>query len=202
MSKAAIAVDVENDFSDPNGSLSVTDGQAVIEPLIQLFEDAEVIVLTRDWHPANHFSFSPVPEYRDGSWPDHGVEGTWGADIDARLFAAALNTGKIVLLVHKGTNKDKEAYSAFDGEVVNVFNSTEVQRVDLVGNTLARALKLLGITELVIGGLALDYCVKATAIDGTGYGPTTLVLDATRPVAYLTGAEAVRDLAAKGVRLV
>lgn len=192
MNKALICVDVQYDFL-PGGPLGVPDGHQVIRPLIELMDDVDVIVLTRDWHPENHVSFSTF-------WPMHCVEGTPGARWDAELLAAATDTGKPVLLVHKGFDPDKEAYSGFDGTVVGILN--DPQGDDFRDATLKQAFTALSVSKVLVGGLALDYCVEATARDAkfNGY-QTTVYLDATRPVAYQTGTKAVRDLALNGVYL-
>src|SRR3954470_6108755 len=114
MNKALIAVDVQPDFL-PGGSLGVPDGDQVIPELIKMMDDVDVIVLTRDWHPEDHISFSDNPEYVDGSWPKHCVEFTPGAVFHPDILVAAQNSGKPVVLVHKGFEHDVEAYSGFDG---------------------------------------------------------------------------------------
>lgn len=201
MNKALIIVDFQNDFL-PNGALGVENGHQAYLPLFKLMADVDVIVFTRDWHPANHSSFAEGdPDYVDGSWPPHCIQDTVGADIDPVLWADAVVSGKPVILVNKGFKADQEAYSGFDGVVVDVLNDEGLQ-IDLLGATLAQALFRLSVREVKIGGLALDYCVKATAINARSlYGNTTVYLAATRPVSYLTGAKAVADLAAAGVRL-
>jgi nicotinamidase-related amidase len=172
-------------------------------------KDVGVIVFTRDWHPEDHSSFAEgTPEYRDGSWPPHCIAGTHGADIDDWLWNQAVDAveteDKLVLVVNKGRDKDKEAYSGFEGKVSAVIHPSGGDRDwhEFNGQSLAQALNNLGVRHVKIGGLALDYCVKATAIDSAAHFPdTTVYLNATRPVAYLTGAQAVADLVAKGVRL-
>jgi nicotinamidase/pyrazinamidase len=204
MNTALICVDVQNDFL-PGGALGVTDGDQVIEPLKRLMDKADVIVFTRDWHPADHISFKQPPEYQDMSWPPHCVQGERGAALDYPLFSAARDTGKPILLVHKGDDKDREAYSGFAGKVVDAFNFNNYdleQDFKEATRNLTQALCMLSVTHIKIGGLALDYCVKATAIDArAGWGDTTVILDATRPVSYLTGAKALVDLSAAGVRI-
>jgi nicotinamidase/pyrazinamidase len=189
----------------------VPDGDQVIQPLIDLMDDADIIVLTRDWHPEDHVSFSAEPEYVDGSWPRHCVRGTSGAEFDGRLFGSAVGTGKPILLVHKGSDADKEAYSGFDGKVVDVFNRYALLPIapemllwdnwkqDLVG--LSQALVWLGVASITIGGLALDYCVAATAIDSVRKFHTEVSLPATRPVGFVTGAKAVADMTIHNVRI-
>lgn len=205
MNKALICVDVQNDFL-PGGALGVTDGHRATPLLWRLMDEVDVIVFTRDWHPGDHASFAKgTPAYTDMSWPPHCVAGTEGAEIDEWLWDKAMDTGKPTLLVHKGFEQDKEAYSGFQGVVVDAFNFRNWDQEAAFKDgtaTLAEALNSLNVTHVKIGGLALDYCVKATAIDSRShFGDTTVYLDATRPVAYLTGVQAVADLAAAGVRL-
>lgn len=205
MNTAAIIVDFQNDFL-PTGALGVEGGHYATFPLMKMADEADVIVFTRDWHPADHSSFAQgIPEYRDGSWPPHCVQGTEGAEIDDMLWEYVISLGKPVILVHKGDEQDKEAYSGFQGHVVDVFNDEKLKEALLdekCSTTLAQALHYLDVRSVKVGGLALDYCVKATAIDSRAhFGNTTVYLDATRPVAYLTGAAAVRDLVAAGVAI-
>jgi nicotinamidase/pyrazinamidase len=207
MNKTLICVDVQRDFL-PGGALGVPDGHEVIPVLIDMMDDVDVIVLTRDWHPSNHVSFSDAPEFVDKSWPAHCVQGTEGAEIDWKLFSAALDTGKPVLLVHKGDERDTEEYSGFGGHVADAWNLPDgVSYDDFVDEyqnpvSFYWGLDILSVEEIRIGGLALDYCVKATAIDSRSiFGNTTVYLNATRPVAFLTGAMAIVDMAKSGVRI-
>jgi nicotinamidase/pyrazinamidase len=139
------------------------------------------------------------------SWPKHCVQGTPGSALDYYLWAHARDTGKPILLVHKGDDKDREAYSGFQGKVVDAFNfnNYDLEQDFKEGTrTLAQALNLLRVTHVKIGGLALDYCVKATAIDSRShFGDTTVLMRATRPVDYLSGVAAIVDLTRAGVRL-
>jgi nicotinamidase/pyrazinamidase len=198
MNRCLICVDVQPDFL-PGGPLGVGDGHLVVRPLIRLMDDVDIIVLTRDWHPVNHVSFSTIPEFRDGSWPMHCVEFTSGAAWDKELLDAAAETGKPVVLVHKGFDPDKEAYSGFDGEVAGILNNR--QGDDFRDSTLAQTLQSLSVRQVYIGGLALDYCVEATAIDAAPTFNTTVFMDATRPVSYLGGHRAARNMSAQGVHI-
>lgn len=209
MNKALICVDVQHDFL-PGGPLGVPNGHQVIRPLIRLMDDADIIVLTKDWHPADHVSFSTTPEFRDGSWPQHCVAGTAGAQIDEELWWGAINTGKPVILVHKGWDKDKEAYSAFDGAVVDTFNRDAFPLLaeeflwnhqEDRGVTLAEALHQFSVRQVIVGGLALDYCVKATAIDAVPSFNTTVVVRATAGVDTLDSIAAVVRMGESGVRI-
>jgi nicotinamidase/pyrazinamidase len=191
----------------------VADGHTTYVAITEQFDNVDVIVFTRDWHPENHSSFVEPglnPEYRDGSWPKHCVQGTPGAEIDDTTWEAALNTGKPVLLVHKGFVHEIEAYSGFDGIVVDVFNR-EALTFDynmLLWNdvlnravSLNEALSLFMVRRVFIAGLALDYCVKATALDAQNKYAywTTVVLDGTRAVNYVTGGQAIADMSTAGI---
>ncbi len=148
-------VDVQRDFL-PGGALGVPDGDAVLAPLARLAREADLVVASRDWHPGDHCSFAE----RGGDWPAHCVQGTAGAELDARVTALQPD-----LVVSKGDRADREAYSAFDG------------------TGLAEALRERGIERLLVGGLATDYCVRASALDALRAGfEVVVVADAVRAV--------------------
>ena len=177
---ALIVVDVQNDFL-PGGALGVAAGDAVLEPLnrcIDAFERRGLpIVATRDWHPPNHCSF----QARGGPWPPHCVAGTPGAE-----FAPGLSLPRGARIVSKATRSDEEAYSAFQGTGLGV------------------QLRELGCTRVFIGGLATDYCVRATALDARAAGFDVVVLaDAVRSVDVEPGdgQRALEEMSAHGVRL-
>ena len=143
---ALVVVDLQRDFC-PGGSLAVTDGDAVVPPLnrvVSAFARAGLPVLyTRDWHPEDHCSFRD----RGGPWPRHCVAGTPGAEFHPELIIAPGST-----LVSKATRPDAEAYSGFQG--------TELES----------QLRRTGVRDLVVGGLATDYCVKQTCLNGLKAG--------------------------------
>jgi nicotinamidase/pyrazinamidase len=152
---ALIIVDVQNDFC-PGGALAVGAGDAVAPVLNRLAPHFGTVVATQDWHPANHRSFTA----QGGEWPPHCIAGTPGAD-----FHPALQTDQVDVTVHKATTPDQEAYSGFDG------------------TDLAEQLRRRGVQRVYVGGLALDYCVDATALDAKRAGFDTYVIrDATRAV--------------------
>jgi len=139
---ALIVTDIQNDFL-PGGALPVKEGDQVIPALneyIKIFSKANAkIVASRDWHPSNHVSFRE----RGGPWPPHCVQETTGA-----AFSSALKLPELVMLVSKATDPEHEAYSVFDG------------------TGLCDRLKSEGVTRIFIGGLATDYCVVNSVVDG------------------------------------
>lgn len=177
---ALIIVDVQRDFL-PGGALEVPDGDAVIEPLnhyaAQFARRGSLIVATRDWHPANHHSF----KHHGGRWPKHCVAGTHGAEYSPELVLP--HDTKIV---SKGERPGTDGYSAFEG--------TE----------LTTLLCASGVRRVFIGGLATDYCVRATALDALRNGfDVTLLADAMRAVdlAPGDGARAIRELVSQGAHV-
>lgn len=157
---ALVVIDVQNDFL-PGGSLAVPRGDDVI-PVLNRYLAAFArrglpIFATRDWHPPNHCSFQPY----GGPWPPHCVQGTPGAEFapDLRLPAST------ILITLKGTQPEKDAYSAFDG------------------TDLDTRLREQGVKRFFVGGLATDYCVLCTVDDGLQAGYTVILLqDAIRAV--------------------
>lgn len=155
-SDAVIVVDVQNDFC-PGGALAVPEGDKIIPSLNALLRRAEcLIVATRDWHPANHCSFTA----QGGIWPAHCVAETRGAD-----FHPTLDRSRLQVIVSKATEADQESYSGFEG------------------TALAEILRKRSVKRVLVGGLATDYCVKATALDARKAGFEVIVLeDAIRGV--------------------
>ena len=143
---ALIIVDVQKDFC-PGGALPVPQGNKVVEPLnryIHLFSrHGSLVIATRDWHPENHSSFE---EY-GGIWPKHCIQNTEGAE-----FHDDLKLPEDVIIISKATEADKEAYSGFEG------------------TNLEKILKGHGVRRVYVGGLATDYCVKATVLDALRLG--------------------------------
>jgi nicotinamidase/pyrazinamidase len=132
-----IVVDVQNDFC-AGGALEVPDGDAVVDPINRLMEEIPFVVATRDWHPPNHRSF----EAEGGPWPVHCVADTRGAQLHPRL-----HTSQIDAIVDAGREPEHEGYSGFE--------HTELERL----------LRNANADKVHVAGLALDYCVKATALD-------------------------------------
>ncbi|HXQ32323.1 MAG TPA: isochorismatase family protein [Steroidobacteraceae bacterium] len=177
---ALIVVDVQRDFL-PGGALGVAAGESVIAPLNACSEAlaraGARIYATRDWHPPDHCSF----QAQGGPWPTHCVAGTAGAE-----FPATLRLPRGAVVVSKAERRDRDAYSGFDG------------------TDLASQLRAADVTRLWIGGLATDYCVRATVLDARRLGFEVLVLtDAVRAVELNAGdgARALADMQAAGARL-
>jgi nicotinamidase/pyrazinamidase len=180
-SDALIVVDVQNDFL-PGGSLAVKDGDQVVPVLNALMDKFKVRVFTRDWHPEGHVSFAAAPRFSDQSWPRHCVRNTPGG-----AFASRLKVPKDAIIVSKGTVKDQEAYSGFQG------------------TDLARGLKARGVKRVFVGGLATDYCVKATVLDAIKNGFAALLIrDAARGVDVPPGTaqKAVEEMEKAGAGIV
>jgi nicotinamidase/pyrazinamidase len=170
-------VDMQNDFT-PGGALAVADGDAVIEPINRLAAKAPFVVATRDWHPRDHGSF----ELNGGIWPVHCVQGTRGAELHPDIDA-----GQIDVVVDTGRTPDLEGYSGFEG------------------TDLEQLLRDHGVDKVHVAGLALDYCVKETALDAKRAGfDVVLHRNATRAVEVEPGdaERAMRELIDAGVEVV
>jgi nicotinamidase/pyrazinamidase len=161
---ALILVDVQNDFC-PGGALPVTDGDQVVPVLnryIDKFTKADLpIFATRDWHPAKTSHFTTG----GGPWPPHCLQGSKGAQ-----FHPDLKLPPGVVIVSAGMGADEDGYSGFLGR-------------DDSGAKLADLLRQRGVERIIVGGLATDYCVKYTVLDGIKKGFRVVVLkDAVRGV--------------------
>ena len=150
-------VDFQNDFT-PGGALGVDGGDAIAGRLNELAADPrfDLVVATRDWHPADHGSFTE----QGGIWPVHCVQGTPGAELHDGLDRA-----RVDVIVDKGQDPGTEGYSGFEA------------------TTLESLLRERGVERLTIAGLATDYCVKNTALDALRLGfDVTVDSAAVRPV--------------------
>ncbi len=175
--KALVIVDIQNDFC-PGGALAVPGGDEVIEPTNKLAAGFDCIVQTQDWHPQDHLSFASnhtdkepyeTIEMDYGEqviWPDHCVQGTEGAE-----FHPGLETSSSQLIVRKGFRKHIDSYSAF-------FENDDQTVTGLHGYLQER-----GVEDLYVVGLATDFCVKWTVLDGLKLGYNVhLVEDAVRGI--------------------
>lgn len=175
---ALVVVDIQIDFC-PGGALAVADGDKVVEPLNKYIEKFRVagapIIFTRDWHPPDHSSFKS----QGGPWPPHCVQGTEGTKFHPDLVIPPEEE-----VVSKADRKD-EAYSFFQG------------------TDLAERLHKRGIKRLLVGGLATDYCVKETVLDGLREGFEVFHLDdASRGVNIKPddSEHALREMVSKGAK--
>lgn len=187
---ALIVVDVQNDFADPAGNLSVAGGDAIVPyvngQIAAALAGGAFVAYTQDWHPPSTPHFA-----KDGGpWPVHCVAGTWGAAFHPALTA---NAGPSV---RKGANGE-DGYSGF------------TMRDPLMGATVQTELDGLlrgrGIRRVVVCGLATDYCVRATALDAAALGyQTSVLVDGVRAVDVQPGdgAGALAELVEGGVELV
>ena len=158
MSHAALLiVDVQNDFC-PGGALAAPGGAAIVPVINRYIADARAthlpIYASRDWHPpaTTHF------KRWGGVWPPHCVQHTPGA-----AFHPALVLPPDATIISKGDRPDREGYSAFDGHTSD-------------GRPLAEDLRTRGIDELLVGGIATDYCVRQTVLDALKSGFRVTVL--------------------------
>jgi nicotinamidase/pyrazinamidase len=187
---ALIVVDVQNDFADPAGSLSVAGGDAIVATVNREIEMARnngaLVVATQDWHP----QLTPHFAKDGGIWPVHCVAGTWGAALHPDL-ALPDDAPRI----HKGADGE-DGYSAF------------TMRDPTTGQTIATELEPLlrdaGIERVVVVGLATDYCVRETALDAVRLGLEASVLtDAIAAVDLEPGdgERALEEMQAAGVAM-
>lgn len=187
---ALLVIDVQNDFADPRGSLSVAGGAAIVGVVNREASLADangaIVVCTQDWHPEHTPHFAKD----GGTWPDHCVHDTWGAALYPDLVVPEGSA-----LVRKGANGE-DGYSGF------------TMRDPASGETIATELESIlrdaGVTEVVVVGLATDYCVRATALDAARLGfDTTVLTDAIAAVDLRPGdgERALAEMRDAGVRL-
>ncbi len=189
---AVIAVDVQNDFC-PGGKLPVKEGNLVADPINQLFKAADLTgvlkVATRDWHPIQAVHFAGF----GGVWPEHCIMESEGAK-----FHPDLKIDPATFIVSKGVD-GKDAYSGFDGSI-----TSSPDKADL-GTPLNDVFLARGIQRLFVGGLATDYCVKQTAMDGVKLGyQVFLIEEAVRAVDINPGDgnRALEEMKDSGVKVI
>jgi nicotinamidase/pyrazinamidase len=177
---ALLVVDPQIDFF-PGGALPVAGGDAIlpiVNRAVRVFSEAGLpIFVTRDWHPADHCSFTA----QGGPWPEHCVKGTAGAELHPDL-----ELPPIFSVVQKATTSDREAYSDFEG------------------TGLDDVLRTQGVERVVVCGLALEYCVRAACLDAVKAGlGAVLLVDGTRPVEVQPGDgdRTLAELRAGGVEI-
>src|SRR5271156_3879572 len=177
---ALLVIDVQNDFM-PGGALAIKDGDAIVPLINTLAKRFDHVLLTQDWHPTQHISFASTHtkkpfetiEILNGSqkmiqtlWPDHVLQHTEGA-----AFHPALHIPHVELILRKGFRRHIDSYSAF------------LENDHTTPTGLAGYLRERNLTRLFLCGLAYDFCVRYSAIDGKALGFETIVIgDATRSV--------------------
>lgn len=195
-SEALIVIDMQNDFC-PGGALAVTDGHAIIPQINALMAEFDCVVLTQDWHPADHTSFAAnhpgadafslvqMPYGPQVLWPVHCVQGSHGAELHRDL-----QTNPAQLIVRKGFRRGIDSYSAF-------FENDHTTPTGLEGYLRTR-----GITALTFVGLATDFCVAYSALDAARLGFTVTLLERACRAIDLNGslAEAKTKCLAAGVQ--
>jgi nicotinamidase/pyrazinamidase len=186
---ALVVVDMQNDFADPRGSLSVPGGSGVVDAINAEIAAATaagaLVVYTQDWHPP----VTPHFEEHGGVWPVHCVRDTWGAELHPELVVVGPS-------VRKATGEE-DGYSGFSTRHPVSGEISATQLDDLLNER--------DIERVVVVGLALDYCVKETALDARTLGYDTIVpLTTTAPVELQPGdgAHAVDEMARAGVTVI
>ena len=197
MNSALIIIDMQNDFC-PGGALAVKDGENVIEPINRAQDEFDTIILTQDWHPKEHSSFASNHnaevysnmEMDYGSqilWPNHCIQGSEGAN-----FHRNLNTNKCDLILRKGCNPKIDSYSAF-------FENDKNTTTGLEGYLRKKEIK-----QLYLCGLAFDYCVFYSALDGINLDFDVFVFqDLTKAIDLNNSKEiAKKTMTQKGIKLI
>lgn len=197
MTAALIVIDVQVDFC-PGGALAVPDGDAVVPEINALLPQYPVVVLTQDWHPADHLSFASqhpgqapfetteMPYGTQVLWPDHCVQDSPGAG-----FHPDLVTSPAALVQRKGMTRTIDSYSAF-------FENDRTTPTGLEG-----WLRTRGVTETTFVGLAYDFCVAYSALDAARLGFKTSVIESACRAIDLDGsrAAATEQMIAAGIHL-
>jgi nicotinamidase/pyrazinamidase len=168
---ALIVVDMQNDFCE-GGVFDLQGGTAIVAPINAAAKRFRTVVMTQDWHPKGHSSFASSHPGKDNYsyiempygtqplWPDHCIQGSWGAD-----FHPDLDTTAAQIIIRKGFRPELDSYSAF----------TENDRKTTTG--LAAALREKGIKRLYFCGIATDFCVAWSAYDSVQLGFDTVLFE-------------------------
>jgi len=177
--KCLVVIDPQNDFC-PGGALAVGGGDEIMPSINAMMTDHDLVVLTQDWHPKGHSSFASshegktplelieMPYGPQVLWPDHCIQGSEGA-----AFHAALDTSRAAAIIRKGMNPDVDSYSAF-------FENDKVTPTGLGGFLRDR-----GCSKLTMAGLATDFCVAWSALDGVAQGfDVTVKLSSCRGIDF------------------
>ena len=196
--KALVVIDPQNDFC-PGGALAVADGDSIMQPINEMMGAFDLVILTQDWHPQGHssfasshdgaapFSLTDMPYGPQVLWPDHCIQGSDGA-----AFHPALDTVRADAVIRKGGNPAVDSYSAF-------FENDKATATGLGG-----LLRDRGCEDLTMVGLATDYCVAWSALDGVANGFRVEVRLPTCRAIDLDGSldKSLADMRAAGVTLV
>ncbi|MBI5327178.1 MAG: nicotinamidase [Deltaproteobacteria bacterium] len=179
---ALVIIDVQNDFC-PGGALPVPEGDKVVPVLnkyIKMFQKAGLVIYaSRDWHPEKTQHFKQF----GGLWPPHCIQGTKGAE-----FHPGLKLPLHTVIVTKGENPNEDSYSGFQARNYEKKPFTD-------------SLREKGIKHVYVGGLATDYCVRATVLDALKQGfNVTVLIDAIKGVDIKPGdsAEAIKEMEGAG----
>lgn len=197
MMNCLIVTDVQNDFC-PGGALAIAGGDQVIPVINKISARFDKVVATQDWHPAGHLSFAStrgrqpfeiIPALGEDQvlWPDHCVQGTFGAE-----FHKDLDLSPMDLIVRKGTNPQVDSYSSF------------VENDKTTKTGLQYYLWGLGVKSIFLCGLATDYCVYYSALDAAALGfRVTVIIDACRGVDRPPGNinRALKDMSKENIRI-
>lgn len=180
---ALLLVDVQNDFC-PGGALAVPNGDRVIPVLNRAIErfqaEGRPVYASRDWHPRDTTHFRE----HGGPWPPHCV-----ADSSGARFHPELRLPANAIVISKGQDRNDDGYSAFEGKTNQ-------------GRTLVEDLRTRGVSELYVGGLATDYCVRATVLDARRAGiPVTVLTDGIAGIRGDDAARALEEMEAAGASL-
>ena len=196
--KALVVIDPRNDFC-PGGALAVAEGDSIMQPINEMMGAFDLVILTQDWHPQGHssfasshdgavpFSLTDMPYGPQVLWPDHCIQGSDGA-----AFHPALDTMRADVVIRKGSNPAVDSYSAF-------FENDKATATGLAG-----LLRDRGCEDLTMVGLATDYCVAWSALDGVANGFRVKVRLPTCRAIDLDGSldRSLADMRAAGVTLV
>ncbi len=194
---ALIMIDIQNDFC-PGGALAVAGGDEIVSGVNAMQDDFLISVLTQDWHPADHtsfaanhsggepFSLTEMPYGPQVLWPSHCVQGSQGAG-----FHSDLRTDRADLIIRKGFRTAIDSYSAF-------FENDQETRTGLEGYLRER-----GVSDLVMVGLATDFCVRYSAVDAAKLGFGVSVVESACRAIDMDGslAAARQDMLDHGVIL-
>jgi nicotinamidase/pyrazinamidase len=199
MKRALVLVDIQNDFI-PGGALAVAEGQEVVPVANRVAKEYEIVLATQDWHPENHGSFASQHEGKNPGetielngipqvlWPDHCVQDSRGAE-----FHPDLDTSLFTKVFRKGTDPSIDSYSGF-------FDNGHLRSTGM-----GEWMREEGITDIWVMGLATDYCVKFTALDGVKLGlHVRLIEDGCRGVNLEPGDSetAIEEMRGAGVEIV